>query len=171
MKNYNNFILENIDLNNIKTYTISSKELLQKIEYNTADLDTRIKYFKGSDFNNTERIYTKDKIEIKPIHNYFTILELNNKIIGVANIYQSPYEHNVLWMKFLSIDEKYQNLHLTKYIVDELFKFISKNLKDFKLEPSTYSKIGFLKLKPLLKKYSEIYNVELIDNQNEPKFQ
>ena len=87
------------------------------------------------------RFFSRDDLswyqtELKP---YFTVLTINNKIVGMAKIgyYKSDGGY---CLSFLSIDIKHRNKGYCRIIADEMFRFLKEQNLD--LRTSSYTFVG-----------------------------
>lgn len=91
----------------------------------------------------------------------FFILEIDNKIAGISHIRKSPYIENTYWISYLSLLEEYRRYGYASKLLEYIVKWFKKN--NLQLEASSYTEEGFIKLKPLLNKLTNKYNVSFID--------
>jgi len=105
------------------------------------NISQRIKYlyYSWSAVGSEHYIYAKD----------------NGETIGVACLQLSPYEKNVVWIKFVSIDERYRRMGIATEIIERIFAYAQE--KDLILEPSSYSKMGSQYLPKVMKKVSSTH--------------
>jgi tRNA nucleotidyltransferase/poly(A) polymerase len=150
---------------------VLSREELSNIIYKPngqpiqPDLENIIKYFFYRDLQ-------------KPIHNsfekyeqriFFVVLFDNKNIIGLSKLAESPYQHNLFWIQYLSISEEYQNQHHTRKMIEIMVKFCKQN--NFSLETSGYSKKGWERIRDVLHNFTEELGVELIDKKDKPQYE
>ncbi|MDD3284606.1 MAG: GNAT family N-acetyltransferase [Patescibacteria group bacterium] len=144
---------------NISTETITSDELLNIIYQNESlpqderFLDSKkggvFKYFRVSELSENKE------------NKYYSIIKINDIVVGLCELEKNPYRENIYWIKFLSIDPEYQGMGYASKLTEEVFKFAKKNC--FGLESSSYSTDGEEKLKPLFQKLSKETEVDFID--------
>ncbi|MCB9809343.1 GNAT family N-acetyltransferase [Candidatus Nomurabacteria bacterium] len=86
----------------------------------------------------------------------------NGVIVGISEIEKSPYDENIFWIKYISVDPEFREKGYASMIAHEIFSFAQK--KNLTLEASSYSSDeGFNKLKPLLNRLADETGVEFID--------
>ena len=108
--------------------------------------------------------YFDNRIDFLEIENvYFFTLFIDGKLIGLAHIRKSPHIHNTYWLSYLSILNEYENMGYGSKLSEYIFKWFCENNLQF--ETSSYSEIGYLKLKPLFNKLSKKYSVQFIDKE------
>lgn len=95
--------------------------------------------------------------------NKFPVVKENNKIVGLSELEKSPYSEKTFWIQFLSIDPKYQNKGYASKLAEEIFRFAKQ--EGYSLETSSYTEIGYEKLKTLFNKLAEKYSVNFIDKE------
>ena len=98
---------------------------------------------------------------------YFVVLKENDIVIGVAKIahyYMDNLTENEYSLAYLSIDINHRNKGYTRLMCDEMFK----NLKEqgLELRTSSYTYVGFIKLRKLLNFYSEKHGVKFYDKSD-----
>lgn len=79
----------------------------------------------------------------------------NDKVIAAASIQQSPDEPEVMWLKFVSVDNAYRQQGLATKLLTRLFQDFEQNGKILHL--SSYTKMGEAYLKPLITKIRSNY--------------
>lgn len=124
------------------------------------NLDNDIRYFSYRDLNRNQND-NGNRI-------YYCVLFNRNKIIGLSKLQESNLANN-FWICYISINEKYRLKGYSSLLLDCLFRWASES--GYSLETSGYSKLGYARLKHQLKMYSDKYCVELIDDQEYPKFE
>jgi GNAT superfamily N-acetyltransferase len=105
-----------------------------------------------------------DLDDLRPLsggeNKFFPIAEINNEIAGLAELEVDPYKDKNLWIKFVSVDPKYQGHGCASKLVQEMFEF-AKN-QGCSLEESLRSPEGEIKLKRLIRESAEKFHVKLI---------
>jgi GNAT superfamily N-acetyltransferase len=119
------------------------------------------KYFPGELFNDSS---FRGEREL-----YYPIVKEEDKIIGIAELEKSSYEENVFWIKFASVDLKYQGMGYGRKLMEEIFRFAKE--KGITLEASSYSQDGWNKLKPLQNKLAKEMGVDFIDTERTTFFE
>ena len=99
-----------------------------------------------------------DRHSSKRVYPY---VELDGEIVGLAELEQDPNLDKNIWVKFVSIDPKYQGKGYGSQLMNEIFKYVKE--EGYSLQPSRYSDDGLVKLKPLFEKLSKEYGVTIID--------
>jgi len=145
------------------TKTLTSSELVDFI-------------YKGEALPQDERFISQDKggvfkyFDLSEITNplsrgerFFPLIELEGEVIGLAELEKKPEDSKTFWIKFLSIDSEYQNKGYASKLAEEIFRFAQK--EDISLETSSYSEIGYQKLKSLFKRLAEEMSVNFIDTE------
>lgn len=163
-KNMNKEIINFENKEEIKpiSKTLTSAEL-EEIIYKgeSSPQDTRLLpiekggVFKFFNINDLISIYNKtDK--------FYPVIEINNEIIGMAELEESPREVKTLWIKFISIDPKYQNKRYSSILIEEIFQIAKR--EGFSLKHSTRTEEGHQKLGKLFDRIAEKYPfVSVID--------
>lgn len=100
---------------------------------------------------------------------YYPVVKLGDEIIGLAELEKSPREDNVYWIKFLSVDPKYQNRGFGSKLTEEVFRFAKG--KGIVLQASPYSQDGFAKLKPLQNRLAKEMGVDFRDTDRTTFFE
>lgn len=147
------FILTSLNeyLNNINIKHYSGIDFVKVYNQKIEEINN-FKYFNNrSDFNEINNVY-------------FFVLQINEKIIGLAHIRKSPYIEDTYWLSYLTILNDYENMKYASKLSEYIFQWFSKNNLQF--ETSSYSEKGFLKLKPLFNRLSKKYNVSFIDKNS-----
>lgn len=115
----------------------------------------RIKYFDVHDISYSNKI------------SYFVVLKENNKVIGLAKLahYKMDNMHeNEYSLAYLSIDINYRNKGYTRLMCEKMFEFIKKINLD--LKSSSYTYVGFVKLRKLLIEYSKKHEVNFSESND-----
>ncbi len=137
-------------------------------------MNTKIKHFTGDEFINvcgninTDNFkYFYPRTDFTEINNvdFFVIYSNSNdnEVVGIAHIRKNPYINNTHWLSYLSISPDYQNLGYASKLSEYIIKWFKQ--KDLQFETSSYSKQGFVKLKPLFNKLTNKYNVDFLDKE------
>ena len=92
---------------------------------------------------------------------FFSLIKIDDKIIGLSELEKNPYQENSFWIKFLSIDPEYQGKGYASKLAEEVFRFAKQ--KGFSVETSSYTDEGYKKLKDLFNKLANKYSVKFID--------
>lgn len=103
----------------------------------------------------------KDLISIHNEKKFYPLIELNNEVVALSELEESLNEQKSFWIKFVSVDPKYQGLGYASKLAEEIVRFTKE--KGFSLESSSRSEEGYKKLKPLFNKLTEKYFVHYID--------
>ncbi|MFA6365488.1 MAG: GNAT family N-acetyltransferase [Candidatus Paceibacterota bacterium] len=142
--------------------TITAKELLDRIyQGKSLPQDSRFlpkesggafKYFNLREVGG----FLGDRLDNK----FYPIAEINGEIAGMAELEEDPRREKNFWIKFVSVDEKYQGQSCATKLISEIFQFAKDN--EHSLEESFYSDEGEQKLKKLVRESAEKSGVELI---------
>jgi predicted GNAT family acetyltransferase len=112
-----------------------SRELYNK----NHDMFDRIKYMNPRELEKESVYYITD----------------DDKVIAAANIQQSPSEPEVMWLKFVSVDNAYRQQGLATKLLNRIFEDFQNNGKILHL--SSYTKMGEAYLKPLITRIRQDY--------------
>ena len=153
-----NIFKENLE--NLHTAVLTSDELYKIIydfdthELKDKDIFNRIRYFSINDFGyNTNPMF-------------FTVLFLNNKIIGIAkcSYYMlNAHNENNYSISFFSIDKDYRGNNYARLLCDGLFKYAKEN--NLEISSSSYTVLGKEQLEHLFIEYANKYNVKFYNNE------
>lgn len=94
----------------------------------------------------------------------YPVIELNNLIVGISELEQDPNDSNNFWIKFVSIDPRYQDNGYASLLIEKIFDFAKQN--NYSLEPSFYSKQGLEKLKNVVDRKIEETGVKIVNRHN-----
>ncbi len=92
---------------------------------------------------------------------HYPIISAGDKIIGIGELKQDPYNDKNFWIQHISIDPEYEGMGNASKLAESIFAF-AKEI-GYSVETSSYTDVGFQKLKPLFNKLAEEYGVEFID--------
>jgi ribosomal protein S18 acetylase RimI-like enzyme len=156
---------ESIESLPMNVRTISAEDLIERIyKGNSTPQDERFlpldqggvfRYFWISDLNGIGRTEGK----------FFSVVEVGEKIVGLAELEQQTDNPQNLWIQFISVDPEFQDQGYASKLMEEVFRFAKENNKS--LETSLYSKDGYLKLKPKMKELAEKFGVQLVEINEE----
>ena len=123
--------------------------------FNKGILD-EIRFFTSNDLS-----YMSDKL-----NSHFILLENDGKIIGLCKLanYISD-DINTYSIGFFTINKEFRNKGYSRMMVDELFKLAKQN--KWKIKTSSYTYVGFIKLRNIFNEYSEKHLVEFIDKKDD----
>lgn len=127
-----------IEINNVRTTTISGVDLIERI-YQGGSLP-QDEHFLSTDKGGVFKYLDLGELVEDPNSSYFSILELNKKIVGLSELKKDPNSDKNFWLMFISIDPKYQGKGYSHKLIDELFSFLEKNAESVTL--SFYSDEG-----------------------------
>jgi RimJ/RimL family protein N-acetyltransferase len=119
----------------------------------------RIRFMHYTDFDYHQ------KTSVKP---YFVVLFNGDKVIGVAKIgyYDMTAEsENEYAISYFSIDKSYRNRGYSRMMADELFKLAKEHGLD--MTTSSYSFVGFKKLRHLFNEYADKWGVNFRDKKDD----
>ena len=77
------------------------------------------------------------------------------KVQGVVGLEPNPYEKSEVWLKYVSVDPKFQNKGIAKQLLTHCFDYVNGKFKA--IEISSYSEDGLHKLKPFIQKLKKHY--------------
>jgi len=92
----------------------------------------------------------------------YSIVKNKGEIVALGELEKNPYNLKAYWIKFLSVDPKYQGKGYASILAEEIFKFAKE--KNIILESSSYTEEGEQKLKALFNKLAEKFSVEFVDS-------
>lgn len=108
-------------------------------------------------FNLADAIHNKE-------NKFYSLIKVDDKVIGLCELEKSPFQEKTFWIKFLSIDPEYQNQGYASRLAEEVFRFAKQ--EDVALETSSYTtKEGYEKLKPLFIRLAKDFSVNFIDKE------
>ncbi|MEI6400347.1 MAG: GNAT family N-acetyltransferase [bacterium] len=90
----------------------------------------------------------------------FPLVETEGVIAGLAELEQDPNDSNNFWIKFVSIDPKFQGKGYASTLISKIFDFAKEN--NYSLEPSFYSEEGENKLKEVMEKTERETGVKVV---------
>lgn len=115
-------------------------------------------------------------VEKGGVFKYFNVSELDDNsdkfyslvfsediVVGLSELEVNPNSANSLWIKFISVDPKYQGQGYASKLIDEICKFAQE--KGFSLEASAYSVDGEQKLKSRLIQETSKFGIEFLDTE------
>jgi GNAT superfamily N-acetyltransferase len=146
------------------TVTILNKEDLLKRIYQgkSSPQDSRFlpvnnggvfKYFHLEDIIGSNYFSKENKL--------YPSVQLQDKIVGISELEQDPYNENNFWIKFVSVDPLYQGNGYASKIIKKIFEFAKEN--NYSLEPSFYTEQGEEKLKNVLDRERKETGVTVIE--------
>ncbi len=90
----------------------------------------------------------------------------NNKVVGDLALQQSPFDDDIIWLKHVSVAEKFRNMGICKQLLATSIDYVRQNGKT--LEVSSYSEMGNLYLEPLIQKaISDNPDLTIIDENSD----
>jgi GNAT superfamily N-acetyltransferase len=159
-KNFNFLKLENKENELISTETLKTDELINLI-YKGDFLPQDDRFLRVEDGGVFKYFNIRD-LDLNRNEKFYPIVKIGEKIVGLSELLKDSYNENNLWIQFLSIDPKEQNKGYASKLIKEIFEFTSKN--NYSLEASSYTDIGFEKLRPVFERLSKEYpNVKFIN--------
>jgi GNAT superfamily N-acetyltransferase len=138
------------------------------ISYQELDGSTFYYQYIGGDDTARKRLkYLSQGYDLQ--HETNLIALQGDKVIGAVGLQKSPYEENVLWMLFVSVDPEFQGKGVAKNLVQMIFEYAKKN--DLRLRISSYSDMGEKYLKKVFDHYQEVYSdVQVKDSTDHHQF-
>jgi GNAT superfamily N-acetyltransferase len=156
--------MENLNLNKKENITpkadILSYETLLKQIYKGENLPQDKRFlstekggvFKYFELSNLNDMYSKDR--------FYPVIKLNDEIVALSEIEKNNLKENNYWIKFISVDPKYQNNGYATKLIENIFKFAKEN--NYSLETSIYSDEGIEKIKNIVDKFEKETGVNVI---------
>ncbi len=146
---------------NIQTKIFSAKELIDHI-YKGDSLPQDSRFLPTEEGGVFRYFHPGEIIESsRSPEKFYPVIEINNEIVGLAELQKNPYEENTYWVKFMAVDPLYQGNRYASQLVEKIFEFAKE--KQATLEASSYSEEGWSKLKPVFSKISKETNVIWVD--------
>jgi len=93
----------------------------------------------------------------------YPVVLVADKIVGLAELEKNPRDPKIFWIKFISVDPSEQGKGFATKLTREIFRFAKEN--DLALETSSYSEVGYQKLKDLFSRLAQEYSVRFIDTE------
>ncbi len=153
-----------IKIDDIKITTISSTDLIERIYQ--GDSLPQDEQFLSADNGGVFKYLDLGELVQDPNSSYFSILELNQKIIGLSELKKNPNNDKNFWLMFISIDPKYQGRGYSYKLIDEVFSFSEKNAESLTL--SFYSDEGEKRIKRKIEEKSIKSSIKVIDSKGQP---
>jgi GNAT superfamily N-acetyltransferase len=145
----------------VRTVTMSAHDLIDLVykgeslpqdpRFKSASQGGPFKYFELSDLD----INTESKI--------FSLVYQGEDLIGIGELEKCPDNESIYWIKFISVDPRFQNHGYGSKIAEELFKVAKE--KNITLQASSYSVEGLKKMKEKLDELSRKYQVTFINTE------
>ena len=158
------FLANELEINNVRTTTISGVDLIERIyQGNSLPQDEQ---FLSTDNGGVFKYLDLGELVQDPDSSYFSILELNQKIIGLSELKKNPNNDKNFWLMFISIDPKYQGRGYSHKLIDEFFSFSEKNAESLTL--SFYSDEGEKRIKRKIEEKSIKSLIKVIDSKGQP---
>lgn len=152
-----------IKIDDIKITTISSTDLIERIYQ--GDSLPQDEQFLSADNGGVFKYLDLGELVQDPNSSYFSILELNQKIIGLSELKKNPNNDKNFWLMFISVDPKYQGRGYSYKLIDEVFSFSEKNAESLTL--SFYSDEGEKRIKRKIEEKSTKSLIKVIDSRGQ----
>lgn len=162
-------------MENIEYHLLDLKHFAARIEGHEVDtyesckhsLEVgNIKYYEGVPYSYSnkklEYYYMLATVKVPSLDYHNLIVD---KVIGMVELQKSPYNDEVLWLDFISVDPEYKNRGIGKKLSTMMCEFLAE--KDFKIERSRPSDEGLQYIKGVIDDLIKKYNVKEIPR---PKF-
>lgn len=94
----------------------------------------------------------------------FVALEIEGEIVALSELQTDPWKKDNFWLKFVSVDPKYQNKGYATKVIDALFQYTKG--KQCSLEVSSYSDDGAQKIQKVIEQKAGEYGVTLVKKQH-----
>ena len=117
---------------------ISQETLRDYLNQNPNTYD-RIKYLTASEIHHEQHI----------------VIIKNDIVVAMAGLQNSPYEKDIIWIKFISVDPNYQGMGLSRKILEFMYEWASTN--HIKLKSSDFSDQGEARLKHIHEQLNNRY--------------
>lgn len=151
--------IKSFEQESIKTKTLKPEELSERI-YKGENLPQDKRFLPVKD-GGVFKYFRIDLPDWNDKDKSFPIVEVENEIVGLGELEKSPHEEKMLWIKFLSVDPKYQGKGYATKLAEEIFRFAQQ--EGFSLKGSIYSDEGEQKLKHLFSRFAEQFSVNYIE--------
>ncbi|MFA4942845.1 MAG: GNAT family N-acetyltransferase [Patescibacteria group bacterium] len=146
----------------IKTKTITAQDLKDYI-YKGESLPQDERFLSTKEGGVFKYFALEDLIDFREKDdNFYSVVEMDDKVVGLSGLKKDPDREKNLWMMFVSIDPKYQGKGYSRKLVEEVFEFAKNN--GCSLRPSMYSEEGEKRLKRIIQEFAEKTSVQLVDN-------
>jgi len=154
----NNNIKENKE-DKISTKILSREDLFDIIYKETSEFPDR--RFSHPDKGGVFKYFDVRGGSIFPDSMHYPVISVGDNIVGIGELKQNPHNDKNFWIGHISIDPEYEGLGYASKLAKSIFAF-AKEI-GYSVETSSYSDVGFQKLKPLFNKLAKEYGVEFID--------
>lgn len=84
---------------------------------------------------------------------HFVCYTEDDKLVGALGIEKSPYEEDLVWFKFVSVDPDFRAMGIGSTLVQMCIEYVEANGQ--RIEMSSYSELGEIFLKPKISKLQE----------------
>ena len=144
---------------------LSADELLEII-YKGASLLQDTRFLPMDEGGVFKYFYPRDVTGISrfPSKKLFPVAYEGDKVVGLSELEQDPKDTQNFWIKFVSVDPKYQNKGYASELLRQIFQFAKDNR--YTLQPSFYSGQGLEKLKKVIEKLSVEMGVDLVGSHD-----
>ena len=119
------------------------------------------KRFLKSEDGGVFKYFHPDALYGNKTNKFYSIVKVNEKIIGLCLLGEDTYKEKTFGLGFLSIDPEYQGQGYASKLAEESFKFAKK--EGYSILGTPYSDEGDKKLKPLFTKLADKFGVNYID--------
>lgn len=146
----------------VKSATLTSDELINRI-YKGESTPQDSRFLSANESGVFKYFRLESLIGLKRLRNsiVYPIIEIDHQIIGLAGVQKDPNKENNYWIKFISVDPKYQNKGYASLLLNEVFRFAKE--QDCSLEASIYTGEGEQKLKRVFHELGKKFSVRVID--------
>jgi ribosomal protein S18 acetylase RimI-like enzyme len=151
-------VVETISAEDLQEIIYKGTSLPQDDRFLPIESGGAFKYFFVNDLNNS---FGGEK-------NY-QIVKVGDIIVGISELEKDPYKENNYWIKFISIDPRYQGRGYAKALAEEMVSFV-KN-RGGSLEHSEFSDEGKEKIWGLVDSEAEKSGVTIVNptQRNDPQ--
>lgn len=145
----------------IESKTIKARELLDLIyQGKNSPQDNR---FLTTSHGGVFKYFDPRDLQENVDDKFYSFTKNNKEVVALAELEKNPDDSMIYWIKFLSVDPKYQGNGYASILVEEIFKFAKE--RGITLEASAYTDDGQEKLKAVINRLAEKFSVKFIDNE------
>lgn len=113
-------------------------ELYAALQPDFEDLEQRIQF-----------LYYKNALD-----EHHITAEIDSEIVGMVGLQNSPYEENVVWIKFCSVYPPFRNMGIGTSLVEQTVEWAIE--REHLLKPSSYTEDGHKYLMPVIERMKDV---------------